>query len=136
MLNNREHRSICHASIGTENLHLAEAFYTPLLKCLDIDLICQYEHAIAYGKGYPEFWIQRPYDQQAVTVGNGTHFGFVATSKQQVELFYSLAMALGASCEGKPGPRTEYGKPYFGCFVRDLDGHKIEASFWDLDMAG
>jgi len=26
------------------------------------------------------------------------------------------------------------GAPYYGCFVRDPDGHKIEASFWDMAM--
>jgi hypothetical protein len=29
----------------------------------------------------------------------------------------------------------EYGEPYYGCFVRDLDGHKIEATFWDSELA-
>ena len=39
--------------------------------------------------------------------------------------------AAGARDEGQPGPRPEYGEPYYGCFVRDLDGHKIEATYWD-----
>ncbi|MEL7332164.1 MAG: VOC family protein, partial [Cyanobacteria bacterium J06560_2] len=26
-------------------------------------------------------------------------------------------------------------EPYYGCFVRDLEGHKIEAAFWDEQMA-
>ena len=125
--------SICHASIGTNDLVKAKAFYQPLLKTLAIDLVSQYQHALAFGKGYPEFWVQLPFDKGTASVGNGTHFGFVANSKQQVEDFYQQAMALGASCEGAPGPRPEYGQPYYGCFVRDLDGHKIEASYWDFD---
>ena len=32
---------------------------------------------------------------------------------------------------GPPGPRPIYGDPYYGCFVFDLDGNKIEATFWD-----
>ena len=28
--------------------------------------------AVAYGKYYPEMWIQLPYDQKDATVGNGT----------------------------------------------------------------
>jgi catechol 2,3-dioxygenase-like lactoylglutathione lyase family enzyme len=128
-------RSICHASIGTNNLAAAAAFYVPLLKTVEIELVCQYAHAMAFGKGYPEFWLQLPFDQQPASVGNGTHFGFVAASKAQVVLFYQTAIALGARCDGKPGARLEYGEPYYGCFVRDLDGHKIEASFWDMAMA-
>ncbi len=37
--------------------------------------------------------------------------------------------------DGKPGSRPHYGAAYYGCFVRDLDGHKIEASFWDESAA-
>ena len=41
----------------------------------------------------------------------------------------------GAEDDGKPGGREDYGEPYYGCFVRDLDGHKIEAAFWDEELA-
>lgn len=131
MVEHRNLRSICHASIGTKDLKRAKAFYQPLLKVLNIDMVCDYEHAIAFGKGYPEFWVQIPYDKQFASSGNGVHFGFVATTKEQVDAFYSLAMSLGAQDNGKPGPRPEYGEPYYGCFVIDLDGNKIEASYWN-----
>ena len=130
MIKHRNLRSICHASIGTNNLLAATGFYTPLLKVLDIELVCQYEQASAYGKGYPEFWVQQPFNTLPASVGNGTHFGFVATTKAQVDLFYQNALSLGAKCNGKPGERGEYGAQYYGCFVLDLDGNKIEACFW------
>ena len=135
MIEHRQLRSICHASIGTNDLIQAAAFYTPLLKILQIDLVSQYQHAVAYGKGYPEFWVQRAFDQGLATVGNGTHFGFVALEKSQVDDFYQQALLLGGKCAGAPGSRHEYGEPYYGCFIRDLDGHKIEASFWDEQLA-
>lgn len=125
-------KSICHVSIGTNDLVKAKAFYQPLLKTLAIDLVSQYDHALAFGKGYPEFWVQIPYDKGVSGTANGSHFAFVANSKQQVEDFYQQALLLGAYCEGAPGPRKDYGVPYYGCFVRDLDGHKIEASYWDF----
>ena len=134
-INNRNLRSICHASLGTNNVAQAEIFYTPLLKVLDIELVCSYEHAVAYGKGYPEIWLQRPFDNQSATVGNGTHMGFVASSKKQVDDFYTLALIQGASCNGKPGARADYGEPYYGCFLLDLDGNRIEASYWDEALA-
>ena len=52
-----------------------------------------------------------------------------------VHAFYEAAIAEGASDEGSPGPRPDYGEPYYGCFVRDLDGHKIEAAYWDIALA-
>lgn len=126
-------RAICHASIGTHDLVKAKAFYQPLLATLDIDLVSEYSHALAFGKGYPEFWVQIPFDKQPMSAGNGVHFGFVAKSISQVEAFYRLAIELGAKCNGKPGPRPDYGEPYYGCFVIDPEGNKIEASFWDFD---
>ena len=34
-----------------------------------------------------------------------------------------------------PGPRPEYTPEYYGAFVRDLDGNKIEAVFFDMSMS-
>ncbi|WP_448249165.1 VOC family protein [Thalassotalea agariperforans] len=134
MIEERNLRSICHASVGTNQLREAKVFYQKLLATLDIVQVCDYEHAAAFGKGgYPEFWVQIPFDGQAMSVGNGTHFGFVATSKRQVDDFYQMAISQGAKCNGKPGPRPEYGEPYYGCFVLDLDGNRIEASYWHQD---
>ena len=133
MIKHRYLRSICHASVGTTNVAQAKKFYQPVLKTLLIDLVCEYEHAIAFGKGYPEFWVQTPFNKNMPSAGNGVHFGFVATTKQQVDEFYQTALSLGAEDNGKPGARTEYGDKYYGCFVIDLDGNKIEASYWSLD---
>ena len=65
----------------------------------------------------------------------GTHFGFTASSKEAVQAFYDASMAAGATDDGQPGPRPLYGEPYYGCFVHDPDGHKIEATFWDMVLA-
>ena len=133
MIEHRELRSICHMSIGTNQLKKTGDFYKALLPILGINLVSEYEHAIAFGKDYPEFWVQVPFDQQESSTGNGVHIGFVATTKKQVDDFYVKAMLLGARCNGKPGIRPEYGKPYYGCFIIDLEGNKIEASFWELN---
>ena len=47
---------------------------------------------------------------------------------------FTAALAAGARDEGAPGPRPLYGEPYYGCFIRDLDGHKVEASYWDMSQ--
>ncbi|OKY26897.1 VOC family protein [Thalassotalea sp. PP2-459] len=132
MIEQRVNRSICHASIGTNDLQRAKTFYQPILAVLGIKLVSSYEHAIAFGKGYPEFWVQQPFDKKLASPGNGVHFGFVATSMEQVDQFYDLALSLGGKCNGKPGGRTEYGEPYYGCFIIDHDSNKIEASYWRL----
>ena len=45
--------------------------------------------------------------------------------------FYKLGLANGGTGEGEPGPRPHYGQEYYGCFLRDLDGNKIEAMCWN-----
>ena len=122
-----------HISVGTNDFSKAIEFYDQVLATIGakrtLDLT-QFK-AMAYGKQYPEFWVQAPFDGKPASVGNGTHFAFFATSTDQVDAFYAKAIELGAVCDGKPGPREHYGPGYYGCFVRDLDNNKIEATFID-----
>ena len=125
---------ISHLSLGTNDFERAVAFYDRILPTLGCHCIMKEPGAIAYGKQLPEFWIQTPIDGQPASVGNGTHVGFIAPDKAAVHAFYAAALAAGAQDEGPPGPRPDYGEPYYGCFVRDPDGHKIEAAYWDMAL--
>ncbi|PZV07266.1 MAG: glyoxalase [Leptolyngbya sp.] len=125
---------LSHISLVTNDFDRAVAFYDRVLPTLGCKRITEHPGVVAYGKVYPEFWIGLPHDNQTATVGNGTHIGFVAPTKESVHAFYEAAIAAGAQDDGPPGPRPDYGEPYYGCFVRDLDGHKIEASYWDLAL--
>lgn len=118
-----------HVSIGTNQLDKALAFYDAVLATIGaVRTLDLSEHgAVAYGREYPEFWVQMPHNGQVATVGNGAHFSFYAQDTQAVHAFYEAAMAHGATDDGAPGPREHYGEEYYGCFVRDLDGNKIEA---------
>lgn len=121
---------ISHLSIGTNDFERAVAFYDRVLATLGCRRVMEHPGAVAYGRAYPEFWVQAPIDGRPATVGNGTHVGFVAPSAEAVRAFHAEALAAGAVDDGPPGPRPDYGAPYYGCFVRDPDGHKIEAVFW------
>jgi catechol 2,3-dioxygenase-like lactoylglutathione lyase family enzyme len=126
---------ISHVSVGTDDFDKAAAFYDAVLATVGCKRILEHPGAVAWGKLFPEFWVQVPIDGKPASVGNGTHIGFLATSREAVHAFYEAALKAGATGEGAPGPRPHYGAPYYGCFVRDLDGHKIEAAFWDEAMA-
>jgi len=120
-----------HVSVGVSDVERAAKFYDPVLKALGYKRVMEFlPYAIAYGesKEHPEFWIQLPHNQQAATSGNGTHVGFSAASKGQVNKFHTAALAQGGSNDGEPGPRPDYGPSYYGAFVYDLDGNKIEAT--------
>ncbi|MDO1508791.1 MULTISPECIES: VOC family protein [unclassified Neisseria] len=123
---------LSHVSLGTNRFEEAVAFYDKVLASLGIGRILDIsEHrAVAYGRAYPEFWIQAPYDGQPAQAANGVHVAFYAETSEEVDAFYQAALAAGAKDDGAPGTRPDYGKEYYGCFVRDLDGHKIEAMAW------
>ena len=63
-----------------------------------------------------------PHNKQKATFGNGSMITFNIETKEGVESFYNLALKLGATDEGLPGPRHE--QDYYAYF-RDLDGNKI-----------
>ncbi len=126
---------LSHVSIGTNKFDAAQKFYDAVMAAIGAKRVFEFPGAIAYGKEFPEFWLQEPADGGTAETANGVHFGFVADSKEAVHAFYDAAVAAGASGDGEPGPRPHYGEPYYGCFVRDLDGHKIEATYWDAELA-
>ena len=126
---------ISHISVGTNDFDRAVLFYDAVLSPLGCRRVMEHPGAVAYGKQFPEFWVQTPIDQAPASCGNGVHFGFIADSRRAVDAFFQAALAAGASDDGEPGPRPQYGAPYYGCFVRDPDGHKIEAAYWDEELA-
>ncbi|WP_283148177.1 VOC family protein [Silvimonas soli] len=126
---------LSHASVGTNQFDKVAVFYDAVMATLGCKRILDYPGAIGYGAEYPEFWVQHPHDGKPASVGNGTHVGFTAISKAQVDAFHAAALAHGGKDDGAPGPREDYGAQYYGAFVRDLDGNKIEAMFWDESKA-
>ncbi len=120
-----------HVSIGVRDFERSVAFYDKVLATIGARRLMEHPGAVAYGKQFPEFWVQTPFDGKAPSVGNGTHFGFLAPDNATVDAFYAAALEAGAEPDGAPGPRPHYGDPYYGCFVRDPDGHKIEAMAWN-----
>ncbi|MBD9568376.1 VOC family protein [Ensifer adhaerens] len=55
------------------------------------------------------------------------HLAFMATTREQVDAFYSAALAAGGRDNGAPGLRPRYHANYYAAFVFDPDGHNIEA---------
>lgn len=127
---------IHHLSVGTNSPEQAFAFYDKVLPTIGAKRIADYSpHAVAYGKLFPEFWVHPPCNGDKAEVGNGWHVSFFASSEAMVQAFYNAALEAGGTCDGEPGPRKDYGPCYYGCFVRDLDCNKIEATFWDESKA-
>ena len=125
-----------HVSIGVADVARAAQFYDRVLTALGYKRVMEVlPYGIAYGDKLPAFWIGLPHDQRAPSVGNGVHIAFNATSEEMIRAFHSAALDAGGSDDGAPGPRPDYGPDYFGAFVRDLDGNKIEAVLVRMPVA-
>lgn len=70
----------------------------------------------------PDFWIHEGTPQTP-----RVHVAFRADSRAIVDAFYQAAIAAGGTDNGPPGLRPHYHPDYYGAFVRDPDGHNIEA---------
>src|SRR5262249_24662275 len=119
-----------HVSVGVRDVERAATFYDPVLKALGLKRVMEFlPHAIGYGESRerPEFWIGLPHNQQPPSTGNGTHIAFLAKNAKVVSAFHDAALKQGGSNGGEPGPRPDYGPAYYGAFIYDLDGNKVEA---------
>ncbi len=127
---------ISHISIGSNNFEAAVAFYDKVPSALGYTQLAKYPGAVAYGKKVPEIWVQTPIDGNQATVGNGAHIGFIANSEEEVHASHEAAIDCGGVDDGAAGTSPDYGEAYYGCFIRDLDGNKIETTFWNEELQG
>jgi len=113
-------------TIGTNNLKNSKTFYDELLQSINIKNVLETDRYIGYAKNSSlnkvEFYLMLPHNKKTATFGNGTMVTFNINSKEEVDIFYNLAIELGATDEGLPGPRHE---EHYYAYFRDLDGNKI-----------
>jgi catechol 2,3-dioxygenase-like lactoylglutathione lyase family enzyme len=118
---------ISHVSVGVNDVQRAQAFYDPLMKILGLKVRQADGESVDYGNENLVFSLETPVDGGKATPGNGVHIAFSAPDRATVDAFYREAMKLGARDAGAPGLRPQYSATYYGAFVLDPDGNKIEA---------
>ena len=115
-----------HISIGTADIVRAARFYDETLGLLGYKRIMSFlPKAVAYGVDTPVFWVQQPREGEA-RAGNGAHIAFIARDRKAVDAFHDKAIEMGGHDNGAPGLRPDYGPDYYGAFVIDVDGNRIE----------
>jgi catechol 2,3-dioxygenase-like lactoylglutathione lyase family enzyme len=117
---------IDHVSIAVRELARAGAFYDAVLAPLGLTRLVTRERTIGYGKRYPEFWLNSRPDVEPV-INSGAHVCLRAPDAAAVRAFHAAALALGGSDDGAPGDRPAEMTTYFGAFILDVDGNRIEA---------
>ena len=118
---------IHHVSLGTNDVARARAFYDPLMALIGFRVLKASSRAIHYGASDIVFSLETPVDGRPASAGNGVHVAFQAPDRETVRRFHRTAIENGGTDDGAPGIRAQYNANYYGAFVRDLDGNKIEA---------
>jgi catechol 2,3-dioxygenase-like lactoylglutathione lyase family enzyme len=115
---------IDHVSLQVSDVPVSTAFYEAVLGPLEIRPGYRDGAAVGFfGPGSGSFWIgpaQRADDREL-------HIAFAARSRDEVQAFHLAAEALGAEVLHAPRLFPEYDANYYATFVRDPDGHNIEA---------
>jgi len=114
---------IDHLTLTVRDLARSKAFYVKALAPLGYAVRMD----LAWGCGMgderkPCFWLK-----QGDPPSRPTHIAFAARTRAAVDAFHAAALAAGATDDGPPGLRPHYHEHYYGAFVKDPDGHPIEA---------
>lgn len=118
---------IDHVSVPVRDLQRSAVFYEGVLAPLGLSKLVTRAATAGFGKRYPEFWINLRPDHRAATSDPGAHICLRAGSEASVRSFFDAALRLGGGSVGEPGPRQGSVTTYFGAFILDPDGNKIEA---------
>jgi catechol 2,3-dioxygenase-like lactoylglutathione lyase family enzyme len=115
---------IGYATLGTNDLPRAAAFYDALLGEIGAKRLWEMERGIAWGTAWdrPSLGIMKPHDGQPASVGNGVMVAFGVATPADVDRVYRKAIELGGRDEGPAGPR---GPKFYAGYFRDLDGNKL-----------
>ena len=115
-----------HMMLRVSDYERSKAFYINTLKPLGVTLLMEFprgdSNSAGFGRGMPTLWIE-----DSERSPQHAHVAFTAASRAMVDAFYKAAMAAGATDNGAPGLRPHYHAHYYAAFVRDPDGHNIEA---------
>jgi len=117
---------IGYVTLGTKDLKRAAGFYDKICSELGVGRFMENDTFIAWGSadGGAGIGLTYPFDGKPATVGNGVMVALAAKDKAQVDRIHKLALSLGGTDEGAPGPRSE---GFYAAYFRDLDGNKLNA---------
>lgn len=128
---------IDHISYTISDIIKGREFYDAILAELGVERLFNFDMDDYRISGYgtnnkPFFWIadeKNMKGDEVIGKSRGFHIAFLAKSVDEVNAWYKKCLEMGAKDNGAPGPRKEYHPGYYGAFVIDPDGYRLEACF-------
>ena len=116
---------IDHVSLQVTDVAASQAFYQAVLAPLGLQAAYTDGEAVGFADSErAPFWIGPASDSSRP---RELHIAFTAADRTAVHGFHAAALGISAEILHAPRIFPEYHANYFGCFVRDPDGHSIEA---------
>ena len=121
---------IDHTGVGVSDFERSKRFYEQALGAFGYSKLAEFGPEVTgsvsvagFGEPpKPDFWINAGTPQVPAV-----HIAFRVATRAQVRAFHAAGLAAGGTDNGAPGIRAHYHPNYYGAFVRDPDGHNIEA---------
>jgi catechol 2,3-dioxygenase-like lactoylglutathione lyase family enzyme len=125
-----------HVSFAVKNYEESCKFYDETLLILGYKREATLEfpggRVAGYGNGgvRPCLWIaDGGHEDEIIGKARGLHLAFIAPSAKAVDQWYATCLKLGGQDNGAPGTRAHYHPNYYGAFIIDPNGWRIEACF-------
>jgi catechol 2,3-dioxygenase-like lactoylglutathione lyase family enzyme len=120
-----------HVSIGVPDLDIARRFYDAIMSTLGAAKVYDLPHALGYGErctaNDTASTCLAVYVDHGGIGENKRHWCFKAASSEQVDAFHAAGLAAGGRSDGAPGLRPHYHPGYYGAFLYDPAGNRVEA---------
>ena len=115
---------IDHIVLQVSDVETSAAFYTDVFGPVGLSTVMSFEHVVGLG------WDQKPFlwlwpAEHAET--REIHLALAAQSRAAVDAVHAAAVAAGVEVLHEPRLWPEYHERYYGVFLRDPDGHNVEA---------
>ncbi|HGL6719299.1 VOC family protein [Burkholderia contaminans] len=120
-----------HVSIGVPDIDLARPFYDAIMAALGAAKVYDRPTALGYGErcsaNDTASTFLAVYLDPAEIGASKRHWCFKAASRTQVDAFFKAGLATGGQSDGEPGLRPQYHGDYYGAFLVDPAGNRVEA---------
>jgi catechol 2,3-dioxygenase-like lactoylglutathione lyase family enzyme len=118
-----------HIGLQVQDVEKSVAFYLSAFAAIGMREAMRFQDGdtlfvgLAGPDGVPDFWLGPP----TGTETRELHVAFRAPDRRAVDAVHEAAVAAGVEVLHAPREFPEYHPGYYGVFLRDPDGHNVEA---------
>ena len=120
-----------HVSISVPSVEIARPFYDAVMAALGVAKVYDRPDALGFGMRCNDIEDFHSclaiYESATANLDAKRHWCFKATTRTQVAAFHAAGLANGGKDDGAPGLRPQYHSNYFGAFLQDPFGNRVEA---------